>query len=1384
MKNIKQIVVMFLVLALLLLTVKAALGAIVIDPIPDQEAIEGVEFPYLVSAEYDNGTSGDFAISAADSILDWLAIDFLNDMNLKSTPLKTNIGTSEISVVITDGAENSAPEAFNLTVKPALEILNVKVNGDSWNGTEEYTVIPGQKFTISTKFINNFDDELGHVEVQAKANTIPDFVNYQGVCNGADCEDGYWVLETEDESEDTFTFQVPYTITAGTFDLKVKVEYDDFWGFLGLGNDFEDEKVITFNLDKKDADVHLDDATLTDYELTCTRVNTLLLSIINTGDQPITPELLVYEKEPKLSSFDKMTGKFSQFNGGNPKIHQFETLPAIDGGKSLDTSLSLNLSALDYGEHTLYLYLINPYFESSEGKFMADSATLEITVGPCLKAEVVEEALLTIKNSAETKEVDFFEQDEEGEYVYITEDKNYQGILTFEVPIDDEHQSNLDLIECSMDGAKTQLSCDPPAKDKAGVSELTVDIIEDIGGFQTNTIQESVLAEVENTLSISNVKVNGNVVQEGKESIALAPDQEIEVRLTVTNHLEHPVTGVVANLLTTIVNLESDEPINLNAKQSKEIIFKEQLPYQLTKGKYGAELSVSGDDYEDNQKVQSDVFEFIFNLEQKAADLVITDLMVEEEELAGENWNGFTCAPEATVTMNLINKGSNTEDDIVLTVKGGKVDLTQELTGLSIAPNSQTTYTVKVPTAKLSSGSNNLKFEISYRNGYESDDESVSILKNSCLKDTEVFDLGEWILDNNAGSTWILADGEEFQARANLNQEGYENIINWYVAKDGEEKALMAAGQDTYTFSNEEQGEYLLTVEANGEEFVWTLLVTDIPLSTTLKTNIPEEATEAELKYFEDFTIENQYGKIVFNEPVDLTAIFDLDEVITIADGMVAIDTNNPKTAGINVPATITLKKLYTLHKILYSPDFEGVDFIACPEAVCKAVSNTDKGFVFTVTGFSTYKVIENVLTDLEISEISITGVDRGDKVSADVTIKNAGSLDDITEIILATSGIASDYAATVLPSAYSKLAPGESFKAKLEFTVPKDEDGGKHSIGKISVSGKKGLETITKTANVYLDPKSYLVIDGLKVNDKATGKLTVDESNTLKVKIKNDYTEDIEGILVTFTLIDVDGDDLEEEAEEFDLDKGKDDYAEVTFDLSEENLDEDSYTLEITAEGTGADDDSEQKTTFTQTVEVERKDHKLIIKEADLSASIVQCPSRHSSLELTIENVGKKDEKNVEVKVVNTALGLDLTKTITKLGKYTEDDTEDTLKFVLDEFLADAAEQQYPITIEVNYDSDDESETKEVTLEVKDCASAGSAQQKQVLSAEETAKQLSAQLQQQLAAQKAQVAKEEPVTVQTSFRESNIYIMLLAVLVFLVFLAIVLGMAVLVKKK
>jgi len=127
MKNIKQIVVMFLVLALLLLTVKAALGAIVIDPIPDQEAIEGVEFPYLVSAEYDNGTSGDFAISAADSILDWLAIDFLNDMNLKSTPLKTNIGTSEISVVITDGAENSAPEAFNLTVKPALEILN-----DAW----------------------------------------------------------------------------------------------------------------------------------------------------------------------------------------------------------------------------------------------------------------------------------------------------------------------------------------------------------------------------------------------------------------------------------------------------------------------------------------------------------------------------------------------------------------------------------------------------------------------------------------------------------------------------------------------------------------------------------------------------------------------------------------------------------------------------------------------------------------------------------------------------------------------------------------------------------------------------------------------------------------------------------------------------------------------------------------------------------------------------------------------------------------------------------------------------------------------------------------------------------------------------------------------------
>ncbi|MBT5342831.1 hypothetical protein HOL59_04550 [Candidatus Woesearchaeota archaeon] len=1401
MKNTKILMILLVVVALLL-TAKVALadapviGTLTLDEITissEGTLVEGVESTIVVGATGDDGEtfevdgSSEFNGETFDN-LDWITVDGLT-ITLNT---EDNFGTYEMIIVVSDSAESSEGKSVNLTIKPALEVTQVEIDGKVWDGEEEFPAAPGEEVTVKVTFVNNFDDEMGHVDVEADVSDIAETYTVEpGVCDALlniNCEDGDWALENGDVGTDEFIFKVPYDVSADTFDLSVKATYDDFmiadWFPWWVAGHYENEKIITFNVEKDLANIHLDEVSLLDTELTCAKVTDLTLSLINTGEEAVTPELLVYNKEG--NSFDKVTGKFTSFNGGTPAISQFETLSEITD-KNIEI-VKLDLTELEDGTHTLYLYIVNPYFEGASEKFIAGSATIEVTTGACLNWEAIEEELRTAKSSNDQKEVDFFEKDD-GEYVYIFEDKDYETSLTFQIAEDDEEegivgQSNLDVIECSMDNTNTNLGCDTPNKGQSGTSELTIEVVQDLGAGEENKFSEYVDVVVDNTLSISNVKINNDLIAESEVSEPLNPFDEIEVKLTVTNHLDHAVTGVVANLVTNGIDIESEEAINLEAKQSKEITFNDQLSYLLEKGEYDAELTVSGEDYEDNTELQSDVFEFTFNLEQEAADLVVSELIVDEELLAGDDWEGFTCDPTATVRMVLTNTGSNTEDDVVVTITGAGEEIVNELED-SIAPNTQLTKEIDVPTRDLNSGSNTVKFEISYRNGYDSHSKTVLILKNDCLKEGQSYDwfTEEWEVDET-NDIWILEDKEEMEMRVVLNEEGYESVVDWYVlGEEDEEEELVSSGQDTYTFSETEPGNYDIIADVNGEEFSWFVIVTDKPFSNLLTTNIAEDATGEDLIEFKDFTVENTYGKIVFNGIVNLDDLFDLDDVITISDGLVAI--NTVAAPELNVPATITLNKNYDKHLIFVADSFdeEEMTFEVCPDPeVCDVISNDENGFTFKVTEFSTYKVMEDKEAELTISEIVIADKDRGDNVSVDVTITNVGSFDDLTDLTVELSGVNNDYKATVSPLTVKELKAGNSFTVKLEFTIPEDENAGEHNIGNLKVTGKNELKVVTQSTSIKINPKSHLSVDGFKVNGKTTGKLELgNDENVIKVQLKNDYSEDMEDVFVTVTILDVDGDDIDEESEEIDLDEGKSEWLEITFDLSDEELDDDSYTIEIIAEGVAADDDSEHETITTEDVDIDREDHKVVIKDLDLSASIVQCPSRHSTLEVTVENVGKKNE-DVEVTVKNSALGLDETKDL-DLDKFSGDDPKDEAKFYLDSFLADATAQSYPLTIEVSYDDGDETETDEVTIEVKDCVQQNTATQQQAQLADAVlAKQLQQQLQQQMNAK--QTTPSSTSTVKTSFRGSSSYTLLLGVLVFLVLIAIMLAFAVAMKKK
>lgn len=1309
----------------------------VVASIPAQSAVEDVDFSYLIKADDTDSQQQDLFISEPDSDLAWLKIDGTNKLLLTGKPTSADIGTKEIKVVVSDGIDKSLPVLFNLTVKPALEISSVKIGGQVWDGTSQINVSPGKKLTVEYSFKNNHNEKnFGHVE--ASYETDPLFASETLVCEGANCDDGYWSLEPGVTGKAVFNLEIPCTgIGSDQFKLKLNAEYDQWWPL----TDFGDGEKIDFNIIKEDAAVHLEDALLFDTNLTCTRSAKLDLTLINYGQNPVVPELLVYDKKPVISSFDEVAGKFTQFEG-QPKIKIGKTLNRIDpsDGFYVHPPVALNLSALSYGEQTLYLYLVNPYFNSDE-KFIGDSAELKVKVGSCLNVTEIEKKLVIAKNHNLPTEINLMEKDADGNYKYLIEDKDYESSLFFTLSEQTDHE----LILCSFNLDFRTLHCEAPTPDQDGTSELTIRIQEN--SILDSKIEEDVTAMVTPGLTLSSLKINSISVSEGGNSATFKPDQEIKIDYTLTNYLAHPITGIQSKFSAAGAGIKAvgKDKVNLKAGESKQLSLSVKLPYGIATNKYPAALSAEGNDYDDPKILQKESYGLNLMIEQEPADLVISNLTADDEGI-------ISCKDSIGLDIELTNKGSNDESNILVTLKGGaKLDDTLTLpiwkTGV------KDDFKMNVLAAELNSGTNTITAKISYRNGMEEDSKTVTVLKKNCLK--------AFVPEK---TSLVTADGKAVDFEVNLSQEGFDSSIKWLV--DGTEKA---SGKK-FSFVEDKAGDYQVKAMINGENQSWKVTVTDKPIYSGLGTNIPDDVTETELKNFPDFEAKNSYGKIVFDEPVDLTGVFDLDEIIFIGDGKMAINTT--AAPELNKPATLTFYKNFKNHQIRVSEGFKESDlskFKECSAEVCKAVSNAGGQFVFTVTGFWTYWVVEELPADIFISEILSDEAERGENVTIPITIKNTGTSDSLTGLKAELYGLNSKYKAEIIGSLPATLEAGEEAKLDLKLTIPEDEDGGKHEIGLFRVISNEK----TKSTEIYLSPKSYLVIESLKINGKSDGDLAVDETNKITVKVRNEHSEeDLEDVVVTARILDVDGDDLEEESEEFEIESGDAESTTVEFDLSDEEIDEEEYELEIEVQGE-TDSGSEQETTLVQTVKVAREKHKVIIRKAALSNNILGCQTSLAELDLTIENVGKNNEDDLAVKLANIDLGIEAAKENIELDKYNKDDNTEDVIFSLD--LEGAPAGTYPLELKVYRGSHlEDSQTFDLTIE--ECLVKKEAELVEQQLVQESAKKL----EQEMKTKQNQTASE----IKASFRDTKNYVLLLGAMMVLVIIAICLGIAVVVKRK
>ncbi len=1300
-----------------------------------------------------------------------------------------------------DGYENAEFEAA-VTITPALQIResSIRVKGNAYNASEGVNVTPGESVTVNFEYSNNLDVILGRVKITATSADIPE-LNYEK-------HEWRFLPSLRGASSDSFSFDVPPTV-GDVFELTITIEDET-----AEEVEYGDSVTLQFNVQKVAKDIHLNSANLSDAELTCTRKAELTLELTNDGRNNVAPRILVYNEEATGQLNNEGTFDFPS----EPAINIVYDYEDEDAGESSDiilprgtetAILTADAGKLAAGEHSLYIYVVDPFFGGVGGNGVGATAIIDFTVGNCLNADSIddENLLTTFRNSNREMEVPLTALDnnnDENNYLYLNEDLGTGGDADYAFRFGTEPVEG-ELISCRIKNDVT-LSCrqNPERLMDEGAEEKIITILESETGSEIN---ETLTVTITPTLELSYIAIDGKSKREletQEETILLKPLDRLELQYKVRNNLNQKVIRTTVELVDNNGNAdgyrfdfsEEKEQFHLNSMAETQIksmavtipadIEEKEEPYQL-------QLRVSGETEDGNQVM--DTFDFEFRIEQEPSSIILNAALAENEP------RELDCEAGSMLAVTYTNTGRIAEDDIVIQAKvDGEIKWNSyNASGRFIRLDGNGgSGSQKISLPIIGRGPHDITVELLY-NFDEAGEEAaniirsapVRVIRSNCL-DQENFapEAGEYYL--KIGMTF---DEPPFSVSLLDEERGDPNLIGWFV---NDEQLPRKQGPE-YVFMSKSLGDFTITAKYNNDQddtLSWGITVTNVPKSYLFTTNIPEQ--EEEVADFDNLVVENQQGKIEFQGASNLRKLLDLDEYIIVGDRFVSV-LNSDDGLGMSnrfPKARVTLNDVEPGKTLIYHySEFGSLEKLKSKPTICNRESQpkctlishdeTTKKLVFEVDGFSTYRVVTKRDSDLEVvpAEISFEEAVRGETVSTNFTVRNLGTIEDITDMEF-SSTMASKYEVSFSNSPLLLTPESPEATVNLAFKIPTDEDAGRHRIGEIKVKGRINESTaVEKFIPVYVNPKTFLKIEGIKVNGKSSGKLSIEESNEIEVTVMNEYTKDIEDVLVTVKMLDVDGDDIEEESEEDNIKDGDKQEFQTTFDLSGETLDEEEYTLEITAEGE-ATDGSEHQALATARVKVDRKRHEVIIKQAALSSNILKC-LRQTNVQATIENIGTSDEDDIEIKVKNTALGIDLSKGNIELDKYSRRNNDYRATFDL--ALEDAPAGTYPITIEL-YREDKQEDTQELTLSVEECLVQKQASQQQQVQSQkaddELARVLQQQLQQQLAARQQAAAQQQDNVVRSSFRDSSSYTLLLGTLVVLVFIALVLALAVMLIKK
>ena len=332
---------------------------------------------------------------------------------------------------------------------------------------------------------------------------------------------------------------------------------------------------------------------------------------------------------------------------------------------------------------------------------------------------------------------------------------------------------------------------------------------------------------------------------------------------------------------------------------------------------------------------------------------------------------------------------------------------------------------------------------------------------------------------------------------------------------------------------------------------------------------------------------------------------------------------------------------------------------------------------------------------------------------------------------------------------------------------------------------------TVNSTADsvtVTINSISKLEINDLdvKVDGKSSNNLEDGETISrdfepeseveFRIKVKNLFSSsddvEIQDILVKVTIENIDdGDDLEEESDEFDLNDGKSKTVKLNFDIPIK-VDEGDYDVKI--EITGRDENGhDHEVNWNLKATVDKKSHDLRITNFKVVPSTMSC-LRTGTVDIKVSNAGNNDEDEALVEVVSSQLGINFNAKNLEIDE--GDSYSKTITFTLDD---DFKAGTYPISANVYYDTTRSQDSATANLVVEDCKStSSSSSQQQTKDEKEDDKQTSYAGTTTTSSQSFAV----PVATESSFRDSTLYFVLLIAGVVVIIALIVAAFAFLLK--